>query len=84
MYFKRQYKKFGVFPTLDNYWTDYQEMYIDICNRYFYNDSKYYKLSIAQAMVNKNNNLSFTLKKNINKFLSAVNLVRYGKNKKLL
>lgn len=44
-------------------------------DKYFYCPSKYYKLSIAQDMVNNNDKLSFTMKKNINKFLRAVELV---------
>lgn len=77
MYFKRQYKNFGILPILANYWNEnsYQEMYSDLLNKYFYCPSKYYKLSIAQDIVNNNDKLSFTMKKNINKFLRAVELV---------
>lgn len=76
MYFKNQYKKYGVLTTLDNYWDldNFKRMYIDILDKYFYWPSKYYKLGIARNIVNSSN-LSWTLKKNINKFLNAVNLV---------
>lgn len=76
MYFKTQYKKYGVLPTLDNYWNfnSYKSMYLDIFDRYFYYPSRYYKLSLAINIVNSSD-LSFTLKKNINRFLSVVNLV---------
>lgn len=76
MYFKNQYKKYGVLPILENYWNYecFKSMYIDIFDKYFYSPSQYYKLSVAKNIVN-NSNLSFTLKKNINKFLSVVNVV---------
>lgn len=76
MYFKNQYKKYGVIPILENYWNIecFNSMYIDIFDKYFYSPSPYYKLCIAKNIVN-NSNLTFTLKKNINKFLGVVNIV---------
>lgn len=76
MYFKNQYKKYGVIPILENYWNTecFKSMYIDIFDKYFYSPSMYYKLSIAKNIVS-NSNLSFTLRKNINKFLGVVNIV---------
>lgn len=78
---ENQYKKYGILPSLENYWCydSYKDMYIDIFDRYFFNDSRHYKLNIAQNMINNSNELSFTMKKNINKFLRAVELVGMGK-----
>lgn len=75
MYFKNQYKKYGVLPILDNYWNfdSYKSMYLNVYDKYLYWPSRYYKLSVAKNIVNSSD-LSFTLKKNINKFLSVVNI----------